>query len=452
MSFANSPATFNLPLPPLGARLFLIVPLCLALVGGWFSARWYFGQTISEVATTGDSPNLDLARIAVRWAPDDPFVHWRLGVLEQKGFAANDVEDAAREFETAVRLAPTDFRYWDEYGRALEATGNRAAAETALRHSVELAPHYYFPHWHLGNTLLREGKFEEAFPQLFAAADANPQLWPQVLNLAWQAYDGDVDRIANEACKEPGVRILFAIYLVGVQKSEDAVRLWKALSAEQRADLASSGRELRKALFDARQFRAALEVTKDLESGSGAMLAPDQISNGGFEQPITIPVTKAFGWSIGTGIQAQISIGETGHADHHSLRIIFNATTKIDRINAWQTIAVQPNTHYHLEYYARTERLSSASTPVIVVSQTADGQPLAISTPLSTGTNDWKKISVDFTTKNSDAITISVSRLACTVGDVCPIFGTVWYDDFYLQSRGVGSPSATRGAGASENR
>src|SRR2546422_11343734 len=109
MSLANSPATFTLPLPRFGARLFLVVPLCLALVGGWFSARWFFAQTISEVATTGDAPNLDLAKVAVRWAPDDPFVHWRLGVLEQKDFNASNLADAAREFEMAARLAAADF-------------------------------------------------------------------------------------------------------------------------------------------------------------------------------------------------------------------------------------------------------------------------------------------------------------------------------------------------------
>ncbi len=450
MSLANSPATFTLPLPRLGARVFLLAPLCLALVGGWYSARWYFAQTISEVATTGDAPNLDLAKVAVRWAPDDPFVHWRLGVLEQKNFNASALEDAAHEFEIAVRLAPADFRYWDELGRALEAAGNPAGAEVALRRAVELAPNYYFPRWHLGNVLLREGKLEEAFPHLFRAADANPQLWPQVLNLAWQAYDGDVDRIANEACKEPTVRITFAIYLIGVQKYDDALRLWKALPAQTRVDLAANGRELRKALFDAKQFRLAFEITKDLEGSNAAEMKVDEVSNGGFEQPVTIPTIKAFGWSIGNGVQAQISIGDIGHSGHHSMRIVFNASAKLDRINAWQTIAVQPNTHYYLEFYARTERLSSASTPVILIANTADAQPLATSVPLSTGTNDWQKFSVDFTTRANDAITISVSRLACSVGDVCPIFGTVWYDDFKLQ-RG-GSSSDSRGNSTAGNR
>ena len=79
-----------------------------------------------------------------------------------------------REFEVAVRLSPNDFRYWEELGRALEMTGDRAGAEKALRRAVFLAPNYYHPHWRLGNLLLRSNRYEEAFQHLFRAAEAQP--------------------------------------------------------------------------------------------------------------------------------------------------------------------------------------------------------------------------------------------------------------------------------------
>jgi len=428
--------TINVNLTSIGLRLLLLIPLALAVLGGWFSVRWLLGSTISEAASTGETPNLDLTRVGVRWAPSDPFVHWRLGALAQRDFSANNLEQTSREFEEAVRLSPNDFRYWDELGRALEAAGQAEAAEKALHRSSELAPNYSFPRWHYGNLLLREGKLDEAFPNLFRAAQANDTLWPQVLNLLWQVYDGDVDRIANEACKEPGVRVVFAVYLVGVRKYDDAVRLWSTLSAGQRNELIGGGRELRRALFEAKQFRAALEITKSI--GEGDVPPPEQFSNGGFEDPITLPVTKSFGWTIGTGAQAQISIHGSAHSGQHSLRIVFAAPNKLDRVNAAQTIVVQPNTRYHFECYARTESLTSASPPVILIFDSADGSQLASSAPLPSGTSDWQKISIDFTTKNSDGITVAIGRLPCSVSDICPLFGTAWYDDFTLQ-RGTGA-------------
>ncbi len=424
-----------LPLDRFVLRFILLIPLVLALLGGWFSIRWLLGNSISEAASTGENPNMELTRMGARWAPSDPFVYWRLGVLTQREFSPNNLDETARDFQTAVQLSPNDFRYWDELGRSLEAVGNTEGAELASRRSTELAPNYSYPRWHYGNLLLRHGKFDEAFPNLFQAARANPQLWPQVLNLAWQAYDGDVDRIANEACKDPAVRIMFSIYLIGVKKIDDAVRLWKTMSVADRQRYIEGGRELRKALFEAKQFRAALEITREIEDQSEVPL-PDQFFNGDFEKRMSIPVTRSFGWTIGSGVQAQVSIQGPGHTGQNGMRIVFSAPNKLDRVNALQTIVVSPETQYHLEYWARTEKLVSANPPVIVVLDAADGSPLGTSAPLATGDNDWQKMSVDFKTKTNDGITVTIGRLPCSVGDVCPMFGTVWYDDFILQRGG----------------
>lgn len=442
MSLSSSPATIDIRLPN-AARLALLIPVALAIFAGWFSIRWLVASTVSEVATTGENVNVDLAHMAVRWAPDDPFVHWRLGALMQREYNAENVQETLREYKTAVALSPNDFRYWDELGRAFEAAGDRNSAEQALRHSTDLAPNYYYPRWHLGNLLLRQSKFEEAFPHLFRAAEANKELWPQVLNLAWQAYDGDVDRIANEACKDPAVRISFAVYLVGVQRFDDALRLWKTLSPEDRARLAVNGSALRKAFLEAKRFHAALEMNQDIDPSEGTPAAADTISNGSFEEPLTLPTSRSFRWTISSNVQANTSIVNEGHTGRRSLRIELSAANKLERISVWQTVAVEPNTSYHFECYARTEKLKTASAPLVIVLDGTDQKPLAYSSPLPTGTNDWQKISLNFKTKAGDGIIVMIGRMPCSVGDICPIFGTVWYDDFILQ-RGGNSDSPRR--------
>jgi hypothetical protein len=136
-----------------------------------------------------------------------------------------------------------------------------------------------------------------------------------------------------------------------------------------------------------------------------------------------------------------MSIDGSGHNSPHSLQIVFNAPNKLDRVNASQTLVVQPNTQYHLEYFVRTEKLNSASPPVVLVLDAADGSPLSVSEAASVGTNDWKKLSVDFKTRNTDGITIVIGRLPCSVSDICPLFGTAWYDDFSLERSGVARPN-----------
>ena len=426
--------------------MLLLIPALLVILLGWFCLRWQVGATVSEVATAGDAPNLELARVAARWAPDDPYVHWRLGAAAQSDFTEKSMQETLREFEVAVQLSPNDVRYWEALGRALEMTGDRAGAEKALRRATFLAPNYYHPHWRLGNLLVRSNRYEEAFKHLFRAAEANQELWPQVLNIAWQAYDGDVDRIATEACKDPHVRVLFATYLVGLKHHDHALRLWKTLTPDVRAQVVSPGRNLRKALLDAKQFRAALEIHRDLESREGVP-EPEALANGGFEEPITLPVTKPFGWTLGANVQAQLSIINEGHAGRRSMQIVLSAANRLDRINASQTIAVQPNTKYRLEFYARTEALNSASTPVVIIIDPQHGKGIASSAPLPTGTNGWQRYSFDFTTGEVDGIVMSIACPPCSVGDICPIFGTVWYDDFILQ-RTSGGPARTTASGA----
>src|SRR5207302_3518032 len=125
----------------------------LAIAGAWFAVRWYVGDTISEYASSTDANSIELARMAVRWAPDDPFAHWRLGALAEKDFSAENMTEAVREYEEAVRLSPNDYRYWGELGRGLEASGDSERAEKAFRRAVDLAPSYSYPRWYLGNLL-----------------------------------------------------------------------------------------------------------------------------------------------------------------------------------------------------------------------------------------------------------------------------------------------------------
>ena len=447
MSLSNSPASIEIRLPGT-TRLLVLIPVLLVILAGWFCLRWQVGATVSEVATTGEAPNLELARVAARWAPDDPYVHWRLGAAAQREFNEKNMQETLREFEAAVRLSPNDVRYWEGLGRALELLGDRAGAEKALRRATFLAPNYYHPHWRLGNLLVRSNRYEEAFQHLFRAAEAHPELWPQVINLAWQAYDGDVDRIATEACKDPNVCVLFATYLVGLKYFDDGLRLWKTLTPDVRASVFNSGRNLRKALLDAKQFRAAFEVHRDLEPREGVP-DPEVLENGGFEEMITLPVTRPFGWTIGSNVQAQISITNDSHGGRRSMQIVLSAATRLDRINASQTIAVQPNAKYRLEFYARTETLNSASTPVVVIIDPKYGKGIASSTSLPTGTNAWQKYSIDFTMSDGDGIIMGIACPPCSVGDICPIFGTVWYDDFILQ-RTSGGPARTAAASADQ--
>jgi Flp pilus assembly protein TadD len=93
--------------------------------------------------------------MAASMAPNDPLTHWRIGQVSQKLLPLDQQGPAVVEYERAVSLSPYDYRFWMSLGVAQEQAGNPAKAEEALKRAIALAPAYAYPHWYLGNLLLR---------------------------------------------------------------------------------------------------------------------------------------------------------------------------------------------------------------------------------------------------------------------------------------------------------
>ena len=100
-------------------------------------------------------------------------------------------------------------------------------------------------------------------------------------------------------------------------------------------------------------------------------------------------------------------------------------------------VPVAPDAQYDLEYAIRTSKLESADLPVLVIVDEIDGKVLATSAPAGTGTIDWKVEKFSFKTgPKTQAINLRIQRATCAPDSSCPIYGTIWYDNFNLQRRG----------------
>jgi Flp pilus assembly protein TadD len=444
---SKSPSVITVTFRPPAVRWLLLLPALVALLGACLAVRWYVGNTIAEFYPATDEGGIEMARMAVRWSPGDPLTHWRLASFEEKTFTAESLARAVREYELAVMAAPYDYRYWMELGRALEAAGNPDAGEKALRRAVELAPAYSYPRWYYGNLLVRQGKTDEAFGQLARAAEADEGMQPQIFALTSQVFGSDLEKIA-QTFPSSQVRMRFAVNLVNSGKFDDALRVLRTVSPADRKAQSNLNAQAVTTLIAKGQFHAALVLMRELDPGA-QLPAGEQFWNGSFEDPIPFPDPKPFRWVINNRSQAQITIDSRGHAGKGSLRIIFKAPSKLVSILVSQTIIVEPNTQYRVQYYQRSEGLTSASTPSINVTDPGDGASLTFSPPMPSGTNDWQLVTLDFKTKpKTEAIAIGINRSGCDDQQpICPIFGTVWYDDFNLQrlgSSGSGGKSAGR--------
>lgn len=434
MSAAKSASVITFQLRPPALRWLLLLPALLAIFMAWSAIRWYVGDTLAEYAPPVEEGGLEMAQMAVRWAPGDPLTHWRLATSQMKNFNAANVAAAVAEYQLAVKASPYDYRYWMELGRAMELAGDAAGAEKALRRAVELAPSYAHPKWHYGNLLLRQGRIDEAFVELARAAEADESMRPPVFELATQVFGNDIEKSVR-VLPTPIMRLQYAMNLVVLGRYDEARRVMRSISVADQKAQRETVDNLMKALVKRKQFAAALEILRQVEPDNGQAPALDHVWNGDFESEIPATPLLPFYWVIESRPQAQTTIDQRGRNSGRSLRISFRAPSKLDQISVSQIIIVQPDTSYRLQFYQRTDKLIGAAPPFITIFDEVHSGPLVTSTPLPVGSNDWQQVTVEFKTRGKgEAISIRITSGACSdPTEVCPLFGSVWYDDFNLQ-------------------
>jgi tetratricopeptide (TPR) repeat protein len=412
----------------------------LALIGvavwSTFVMRWYVGNTIAEYFVM-DENSIEVAKRAESLAPRDPLTHWRLAGVLLKKLPPDQLTQVTSEYEEAVRLSPNDYRLWMALGLGLEQLGDTKRGEEALRQATVLAPSYVYPHWYLGNLLLRTARYDEGFAELRRASDADPEFRPQLFNLAWQVYNTDFDALKIAVGSTAEARAGLTLYLFGLQRFEDGLRLWNSLNeSEKRANI-SSGFSIVSTLIGAQRFYDAMHVWNELAPDESSRASIERMIDGGFEADITHGREAVFGWQVKQANQMQIGIDPShAHTGVRSLRLLFQVNSRLDSINVSQLVPVSANTQYDFEYYVKTEKLQSGSTPAIQIVEAADGSVLASSDSAGTGDNDWKRVALSFKTgTKTQAVIVRTVREGCGETPVCPIFGMMWYDDFRFQRR-----------------
>lgn len=417
-------------------RVVVLLFLLTAAVWSFFVVRWYAGNTMAEYFPP--ERNLEGADMAVSLAPDDPLTHWRMANVSQRSLPLDQQAKVIAEYEKAVSLSPYDYRFWMSLGTAYGRAGEAAKAETALRRAVELAPNYSYPRWYLGNLLLRNARYDEAFVELRKASEADPELRPQQFHLIWEVYRDDPEALKNAVGESFAVKAQFAQYLVGLNRIDEGLRLWNTMSnAEKRASV-ESGEAIITALGKAFRYHEGLTVWNEI-SGDNHGAKASQVFDGGFEQSATYTPNTLFGWQVKNTAGARIDVDPTkSHAGSHSLRLTFQARSNLDPINVSQLIPVIPLAEYDLEYFVTTDHLESASRPQIQILNAADEKVIVSSTPAPSGTKNWGRFDLSFKTGETvQAVIIRIVRFSCSTEEapVCPIFGMIWYDDFSLKRR-----------------
>ncbi|HZN01720.1 MAG TPA: tetratricopeptide repeat protein, partial [Pyrinomonadaceae bacterium] len=277
-------------------RILLIALLILGAVWSYFVVRWYLGNTLAEYFTQSES-GVDAARMAISLAPNDPLTHWRMADVSQRLLPLDQQAQAIAEYEQSVKLSPYDYRLWMFSGTALGQAGDSAKAEVALKRAVELAPAYAYPRWYLGNFLLRNARYDEAFVELRRASEANPELRPQQFNLILEVYKGDTEALKNAVGPSSQARAQFALYLVERNEIDEGLRVWNSMSGQEKSTNKDSGAAIITALNKSLRYHDALQVWNEM-SMETYRAEVGRVFDGSFEEAVSYSPDIVFGWQV----------------------------------------------------------------------------------------------------------------------------------------------------------
>ncbi|HZH33587.1 MAG TPA: carbohydrate binding domain-containing protein [Pyrinomonadaceae bacterium] len=433
MSSENKTQLFLLDSRSIAVRIALVALALAAITAAFFTVRWQIGRMLADTASPGEKNYVAVASIASRLAPYDPFAVWTAASAERSNFLPEQMHLAERSYESVVRLSPNEYRFWLDLGRTRELTDNASGAEAAFRRAVELAPNYAYPHWMLGNFLLRSGRRDEAFAEFRKVAETHSTLRQQVFYLAWENIGQNAAEIEAAVGNAPQIRAALAPFYAAKKLPDDALRIWQSLSQAEKEEFRSDGETAAKVLFEKQHFRAAVAMYRELGVANAEI---GQIQNGGFESEINNSNDNFLGWQVQKlkNLDVTIDAGQRREG-RRSLRLTFNGFREPTLQAATQYVAVEPNARYRLSFAVKTTELKSAGTPLVEAVDARTTKTLAASQPFADGTKDWQNVSVEFSTSaDLEAVLIRTVRAFC--GENCPIVGVVWYDEFKLERLG----------------
>ena len=400
--------------------------LLLLLFLIWSAGRAGFARLLTFYAARANE--LAAANAAVTLSPRDPDAHYiRAAILE----ANDDFPAALTEYTQAVKLRPDDYVLWLGLAHAREINGNTQGAVDAAGRAVQLAPYYAKPHWHLGNILVRTGQREEGFKELRRAAESDPNLWPGIIDLAWQLSAGDVKSV-KQAIQPQSAESYKALGEYFKKRVEVAEAIAMFGSAGSDVEVLREREQYINELISAKRFKDAYELWS-IGRGLSSSNALGAIVDPGFEEESNLD-EPGFGWRASNPAPSlTLSLDNSNPLEgRSSLRVDFNGESNPNAPIISQLVLLEPKTRYQLRLNFRTADLVSGGLPNVVIVDPSDNKVLGQTRALPQTTDGRRETKIDFTTgETTTAIQIALQREPCSKPQ-CPIFGRLWLDGFEL--------------------
>lgn len=408
--------------------------LLLGLLGfvtcmGWFISRHFVIRTLADQRLNFSR---EIITPAVARLPASALLRKRLAEAYLAGDEP-DYEQASVQATQAVKLTPRDGRAWYLLGLAQEGQGLAAEAEQSLWQAAALAPADSAINWALANLLVRVGKVDESVSYFRRAVTLNGALFSPAFDTLWQAGGRKLELLQAIASEHAATRVALAHYLVEQKLYAKCLEVFQVTDWPALAALPQTNDLLNRLLAEQQPLIAhSLWVNVQKAQPSAVNVkAGELIWDGGFETEILVGLPH-FAWLLQDSDFARVGYDDTvAHQGQHSLKMLLTGhDTTVLGSEIQQRLALQPGRRYRLEAFVKTESLVAAEGPLIALKQ--NDQVTAQTAPLTTGTQDWQRIVLEFVAPPHEKLMVLTIIRTPKLAYDPPMKGALWFDDFTM--------------------
>lgn len=350
-------------------------------------------------------------------------------VRAEAAFTEGKTAPAIEALADALQYRPFDHELWLELARIRLATGNSAGAALAYQRAVELAPSYSEPNFEYGKLLVSSGAVEDGFVYLRRSFENDPELFYDVVGLAWDRTAGSVSLTLKLISPlDPYEAAMFNIFLLENGLYDQVAQFTcgnDELPAEHRWIVTQK-------LFEKRRYLLAARIAR---SACGGLPLVARFENGNFAGISEIDDGIGFGWRSNIRSPAMKLALSRSQGDETSpfLEVAFAGSPDPGEALMTQTVVARGGETYRVEFSYRTKDLVAGQPPSIqLVEKSAETDGRIVEAELNSGKDGWTQIVLEIPlSENAEAIEVRLVRKDCADSQ-CPIYGYLYLDDFRI--------------------
>jgi hypothetical protein len=397
---------------------------------------------------------------ALQYDPANATFWWYRGRLRHYSVGVVDIPQAISDYQKALSLNPRLSQAWVDLADCYERTGRYADAEAAL--DKALATHTYSPivRWQAGNFFLRRGNLPRMYDCFKMASEYDPEKLGIAVDIAWKV-DADHAGILQKLIPDRlSANLSYFDFLVSRDELDLARAAWERVlknevppEAEFKVSssfgyidhlLAKSRVEDAERVWDEALQKAGTglrdtRIVKE-EPGAGASGPPNLVWNGSFENE---SLRGGFDWRYPDTAEVQFQVDLSNCMEGLKCLKVTFGDTNINLSHLSQIIPIPSPGNYVLDFYLRTEGLTTDQTPYVSIQGYPEGSGATLRTDHFPESTDWKKMSYPFVVKeNCKAVQFVLRR------DPSSKFGNRLKGSLWLDAISVHAGPVPTGAGA----